>query len=118
MSERVEAPWLADAEVGRVMQALAAGGRPARFVGGSVRDALLDPRAETLDLDLATPEPPERVMRLLAAEGLKPLPTGLRHGTVSTVLGERRFEITTLRRDVATDGRPPAARACITRSTS
>ncbi|MGE3294369.1 MAG: CCA tRNA nucleotidyltransferase [Geminicoccaceae bacterium] len=105
MSERLSAPWLADLEVARVMEALAAGGRPARFVGGSVRDALLDPAADTMDLDIASPERPERVMKLVAAVGFRPLPTGLRHGTVSIVRQQRRFEITTLRRDVATDGR-------------
>ena len=82
-----------------------AGGRPARFVGGCVRDALLDPGADAADLDLATPELPERVMALLAADGLQPVPTGLRHGTVSLRYSGRRFEITTLRRDVACDGR-------------
>ena len=105
MSARVRARWLGEPGVARVMAALAVGGRPARFVGGCVRDALLDPGADTPDLDLATPERPEQVMQLLAAAGLKPLPTGLRHGTVSVVRWQRRFEITTLRRDVATDGR-------------
>lgn len=105
MSKRVSAPWLADLEVARVMEALAGGGRPARFVGGCVRDALHDPTIDTTDLDIATPERPERVMKLVAAAGFRPLPTGLRHGTVSIVRKERRFEITTLRRDVATDGR-------------
>lgn len=105
MSERLSAPWLADLEVVRVMEALAAGGRPARFVGGCVRDALRDPKVDTPDLDIATPERPERVMKLVAAASFRPLPTGLRHGTVSIVRQERRFEITTLRRDIATDGR-------------
>jgi tRNA nucleotidyltransferase/poly(A) polymerase len=57
------------------------------------------------ELDLATPELPDRVMELLAAARLKPVPTGLAHGTVSTVLDGQHFEITTLRRDVACDGR-------------
>jgi poly(A) polymerase len=102
---RIEAPWLAAEDSLKVMTALARGGRPARFVGGCVRDALLDPGADAADIDVATPEPPERAMALLAADGLHPVPTGLRHGTVSLRYSGRRFEITTLRRDVACDGR-------------
>ena len=64
------APWLAAPESrGGCCAALAADGRPARFVGGCVRDALLDPGADAADLDIATPERPERVMALLAAAG-------------------------------------------------
>jgi poly(A) polymerase len=87
------------------MTALARDGRPARYVGGCVRDALIDPAAPGTDIDVATPERPERVMKLLAQAGLKPIPTGLRHGTVSLQFRGRRFEITTLRRDIACDGR-------------
>jgi poly(A) polymerase len=99
--ERV--PWLAAAETRAVVDALAAGGRPVRFVGGCVRDALVGRRV--VDIDLATPEAPKRVMALLQAAGLKAIPTGIEHGTVTGVAGGRPFEITTLRRDVATDGR-------------
>ena len=102
---RVRSPWLDAPDSRRVMAALGGDGRPARFVGGCVRDALLDPASPTVDLDLATPERPQRVMQLLAAAGLKPIPTGLRHGTVSVQFPEHRFEITTLRHDVACDGR-------------
>ncbi len=70
-----------------------------------MRDALLAPGADAADIDIATPELPERAMAVLAAAGLKALPTGLHHGTVSLYLPRRRFEITTLRRDVACDGR-------------
>jgi poly(A) polymerase len=105
VTARVAAPWLGAEESRRVLAALGRDGRPARFVGGCVRDALLDSAADATDLDLATPEPPERVMALLDAAGIRPLPTGLRHGTVSAQVGGRRFEVTTLRRDVATDGR-------------
>ncbi len=88
-----------------MLRALEAGGRPARFVGGCVRDGLLGRARPRADLDLATPERPEAVMRLLEAAGLKAVPTGLAHGTVTAVVGDQRFEITTLRQDVATDGR-------------
>jgi poly(A) polymerase len=97
--------WLCAPDSRRVLRALMAGGRPARFVGGCVRDGLLGRDLAGRELDLATPEPPKRVMELLAAEGLKAVPTGLAHGTVTAVTAERRFEITTLRRDIATDGR-------------
>lgn len=99
------APWL-DAPASRwVMGALQAGGREARFVGGCIRDHLLGRSARRPDLDIATQEPPERVIELLESEGIKTIPTGLAHGTVTAVLGEQRFEITTLRCDVACDGR-------------
>jgi poly(A) polymerase len=88
-----------------VLKALEAGGQPARFVGGCVRDGLLGRVPPRADLDLATPERPKAVMRLLEAAGLKAIATGLAHGTVTAVVADQRFEITTLRRDVATDGR-------------
>ena len=103
--ERVRAVWLEAPASRRVLAALAAGGRATRFVGGCVRDALLRPGADAADLDLATQEPPERVIALLQAEGLRFAPTGLKHGTVTAFAEERSFEITTLRRDVACDGR-------------
>jgi poly(A) polymerase len=98
-------PWLETPAARAVLAALTAGGRPARFVGGCVRDGLLGRVEAGADLDLATPERPEQVMRLLEDAGIRPLPTGLAHGTVTAVVGDQRFEITTLRRDVATDGR-------------
>ena len=75
----------------------------ARLVGGCVRDALAG-RA-LADIDLATPDRPEAVMQALAAAGLKYAPTGLKHGTVTAISDHRGFEVTTLRRDVETDGR-------------
>jgi poly(A) polymerase len=98
-------PWLRSAASRKVLRALEADGRPARFVGGCVRDGLLGRAAPRADLDLATPERPDAVMRLLAAAGVRALPTGLAHGTVTAMVGAKRFEITTLRRDLATDGR-------------
>ncbi len=75
----------------------------ARLVGGAVRDLLAG--RDTADLDLATPEPPDRVMALLAAAGIRAVPTGLAHGTVTAIVGGMAAEITTLRRDIETDGR-------------
>ncbi|MDE8347139.1 MAG: CCA tRNA nucleotidyltransferase [Acidocella sp.] len=75
----------------------------ARIVGGAVRDGLLG-RA-VADVDFAVPLAPDMVSARLLAAGLKVVPTGLDHGTVTAVAAGRGFEITTLRRDVATDGR-------------
>ena len=75
----------------------------ARLVGGCVRDAIAG-RA-VADIDLATPSPPDAVTRALQEAGLRAVPTGLDHGTVTAVSGGRGFEVTTLRRDQATDGR-------------
>ena len=75
----------------------------ARLVGGCVRDHLAG-RAVS-DVDLATPDAPEVVIAALEAAGLRVIPTGLAHGTVTALSGGRGFEVTTLRRDVETDGR-------------
>jgi poly(A) polymerase len=95
--------WLSEAPVQTLLAAFDAGGIEARFVGGCVRDALLG--IETGDIDLATPARPEAVIAALDAAQLKAYPTGLAHGTVTAVIAPRTFEITTLRRDVETDGR-------------
>src|SRR5437764_10640098 len=98
-------PWMTDPATVAVLEALAEGGAAARFVGGSVRDALLGLRIG--DIDIATPARPERVIELLEKRGIKVVPTGLAHGTVTAIAGTppRHFEITTLRRDVETYGR-------------
>jgi tRNA nucleotidyltransferase/poly(A) polymerase len=77
-------------------------GRP-RAVGGAVRDTLLGLPAG--DIDLATPLPPTQVLERLQQAGVRAIPTGLAHGTVTAVLAHTPVEITTLRRDVETDGR-------------
>ncbi len=97
-----EAPWLAEPECRVLIRAL--GEENARFVGGAVRDALLG-RPAPADLDIATRLPPEEVIRRLAPHGFRLVPTGLAHGTVTAVGRTRRYEITTLRIDVETDGR-------------
>jgi len=86
-----------------VMQALMADGLPARFVGGCVRDAVLGRAVK--DIDIATAEPPDHVVALLSAAGLKAIPTGIDHGTVTAVVDGSPFEITSLRLDVETFGR-------------
>jgi poly(A) polymerase len=87
----------------RLFAALGAAGIVARFVGGCVRNAVFDRPIE--DLDLAVDKPPETVMRALEAAKIKAVPTGIRHGTVTAIADSRVFELTTLRRDVETDGR-------------
>lgn len=75
----------------------------ARLVGGAVRDTLAG--LPVADIDLATPDPPDNVLAALDAAGLRAIPTGLSHGTVTAISDGRPFEITTLRRDETTDGR-------------
>ena len=98
-------PWLTSPATRAVITALEAAGGPGcvRFVGGCVRNALMGQAVN--DIDLATRLLPEDAMAGLKAAGLKVVPTGLAHGTVTAVSGRRPYEITTLRRDVETDGR-------------
>lgn len=100
--KEIPATWRWDG-LRRVVAVLSATGQPARLVGGCVRDALLGVDAK--DLDLATPLRPEEAMRRLREAGIKVVPTGIAHGTVTAVIEGRPIEITTLRRDVETDGR-------------
>ena len=99
--KKIKAGWLESDIVVKVVEAL--GAESLRFVGGVVRDTLLG--LDIDDIDAATPHKPERTIELLKAAGIKVIPTGLQHGTVTAVLGERHIEITTLRVDVETDGR-------------
>jgi len=101
--DTLHAAWMDAPAVRRLLAALAQGGIGARFVGGCVRDTLLG-RAIG-DIDIAVDKPPETVMRVLEAAAIKVVPTGIRHGTVTAVIERRPFELTTLRRDVETDGR-------------
>ena len=95
--------WLSHPDTLRVLAALGARGATARFAGGCVRDALLG--LPIADIDIAIDVPPQETLELLKAAGIRSVPTGLAHGTVTAVLPGRSFEITTLRRDVETDGR-------------
>lgn len=99
------ARWLVAPESRALLAALEAAGHAARFVGGCVRDTLLDPHLDPADLDLATQERPDALLQRLAAIGFKVVPTGLAHGTITVLVGRRHFEVTTLRRDVACFGR-------------
>jgi len=102
----IDRAWLDAPATRAVFAALQAGGYEARAVGGAVRNALLGRPVK--DVDIATPALPEEVLRLAAAAGLKAVPTGLEHGTVTIISGGRPFEVTTLRKDVETYGRHAA----------
>jgi poly(A) polymerase len=91
--------FLAEPALAAVMAALP----EARVIGGAVRDTLAG-RAVT-EIDLATPRTPEQVTEALQAAAIRAVPTGIEHGTVTAVVDGRGFEVTTLRRDVETDGR-------------
>jgi poly(A) polymerase len=95
--------WLDRPGIARLLRALDSDRGGARFVGGSVRDALLG--IPPVDLDLATPHAPDDVVRRLEAAGIKAVPTGIAHGTVTAVSSSTVVEVTTLRCDLDTDGR-------------
>ncbi|MEO1065710.1 MAG: CCA tRNA nucleotidyltransferase, partial [Actinomycetota bacterium] len=101
---RIEPPaWSRSARARSVIAALSAGGAEPRFVGGCVRDQLAG--QPVTDIEVATPEPPETVRARLEEAGIRAIPTGIEHGTITALLDRQPFEITTLRRDVETDGR-------------
>lgn len=95
--------WLEDPDTQHVCKVLKDGGADVYFVGGCVRNALLGAGAS--DLDLCTNMRPERVIDVAEAAGIRAIPTGIDHGTVTLVHKSVPYEITTFRRDVATDGR-------------
>lgn len=98
-----DAHWRHREGLDELARVLGAEGGEARFVGGAVRDALLG--LDVADIDIATRLIPDEVLARLKAAGIRAVPTGLAHGTVTAVLPSGPVEVTTLRRDVATDGR-------------
>ena len=96
-----DTPWASREGFGALIEALEPS--DTRVVGGAVRDTLLG--LPVADLDLATRHRPEEVVRRLEAAGIRSVPTGIAHGTVTAVLPGGPVEVTTLRRDVSTDGR-------------
>ena len=102
-STRLDAEWLRDGALGRVLAVLDGEGEEARVVGGAVRNALI---GEPLgDIDIATTALPQEAVRRAEAAGFKAVPTGIDHGTITVVADGRPFEVTTLREDVETYGR-------------
>ncbi len=103
MSNRIDAGWLRSDAAQKVAGMLERADHQAWFVGGCVRNSLLGQTVS--DLDLTTDARPETVVALAKAAGLKPVPTGIDHGTVTVVVDGVPVEVTTFRRDVETDGR-------------
>ncbi|MFC7051819.1 CCA tRNA nucleotidyltransferase [Hansschlegelia quercus] len=98
-----DAGWLRETPLAALLAALDSDGEEARVNGGAVRDAMLG--LARGDIDIATTAVPETVIARAKANGWKPVPTGIEHGTVTVVIEGKPFEVTTLRRDVETDGR-------------
>lgn len=96
-------PPVTEEKASQIIATLTQAGFETRFVGGCVRDALLDRPVQ--DIDLATTALPQEVTKILQDAGLKVVPTGVDFGTVTAVLDGKGYEITTLRRDIETDGR-------------
>lgn len=100
-----QAEWLNRAETQAIFAALDGTKRRTRAVGGVVRDTILGRQRDNPDIDLATELLPEEVMARAEAAGIAHYPTGIEHGTITLKLGDTLAEVTTLRRDVETDGR-------------
>src|SRR6202051_1074817 len=98
-----DAPWLTSGPTARVLELLNRAGEEARVVGGAVRNALL--KIPIGDFDIATTALPTEVIRRAKAAGIKSVPTGIEHGTVTLVVDSQPFEVTTLREDTETFGR-------------
>ena len=100
---KVFGDWLSSDATQAVFAALTARGHVAYAVGGCVRNALMN--VAVTDVDIATDATPETVQDLAEAAGLKPVPTGFEHGTITVVSGGTGYEVTTFRADTETDGR-------------
>jgi poly(A) polymerase len=98
-----DAPWLTAGGTARVLQLLGSDGEEARVVGGAVRNALLG--LAPGDIDIATTALPDEVIRRAKAAGIKSVPTGIDHGTITLVIDGHPYEVTTLRQDTETFGR-------------
>ena len=103
MTRKVPAEWWIEEPANTLMNVLNKPLDSARFVGGCVRNTIL--KLPISDMDVATKHRPEEVIGLLEDSGINVKATGLSHGTVTAFLSGVRFEITTLRRDIKTDGR-------------
>jgi tRNA nucleotidyltransferase/poly(A) polymerase len=101
--KRIEAPWLREAGLQKLLTALSQDGEEARVAGGAVRNALLGQAVS--DVDVATTTVPDETIRRAKDAGFKVIPTGYEHGTVTVVGAGTAYEVTTLRADVETDGR-------------
>ncbi|WP_170480968.1 CCA tRNA nucleotidyltransferase [Ruegeria arenilitoris] len=100
---RITEEWITKPATQAVCAALTAGGAQVFFVGGCVRNTIL--QVPVTDIDISTDAHPEQVIHMAAAAGLKAIPTGFEHGTITVVSDGVPHEVTTFRRDVKTDGR-------------
>jgi poly(A) polymerase len=100
---KLSGDWIEADHVQQVLEMLEAGGHQGLLVGGCVRNALLGQAVS--DIDISTDARPERVLELASAAGLRAVPTGIDHGTVTVIADHQPHEITTFRRDVETFGR-------------
>lgn len=104
----VDAAWLAQGALGKLMAVFDGDGEQARVVGGAVRNVLIGQAYD--EVDVATTALPPEVIRRAEAAGFKAVPTGIEHGTVTVVVDHHPFEVTTLREDVETFGRHAVVR--------
>jgi poly(A) polymerase len=109
---KITADWIKNGEVTRLFSAFESQGYQIFFVGGCVRNTLLN--RPVSDLDVSTSATPEQTIAMAKASGFKFIPTGLDHGTITVIVGDFNFEITSFRKDVETHGR----RAVVAFSTS
>jgi poly(A) polymerase len=98
-----QAPWLEQPALQDLLKLLSEGGEEARIAGGAVRNALLG--EPVTDIDIATTTEPQETLRRVGAAGLRAVPTGIEHGTVTVIAAGAPYEVTTLRSDIETDGR-------------
>lgn len=103
MNELAQAPWLKSSSIQKVFEAIEQGGDQARAVGGAIRNTLLGEPVS--DIDIATTARPDHVVERAESAGLKAIPTGIDHGTITVISKGMPYEVTTLREDVETFGR-------------
>ena len=105
---KVTGDWLTQRGTQSVLTMLEEAGHQAYAVGGCVRNAVLGEPVG--DVDISTSARPEQVIDLANAAGLKPVPTGIDHGTITVVVDGEGYEVTSFRADVETDGRRAVVR--------
>ena len=99
----IKQDWISDEGLQRLLELLTEGGEEARIAGGAVRNALQE--KQITDVDIATTLLPQDVIDRVEEAGLRAIPTGVEHGTVTVLIDGTSYEITTLRQDIKTDGR-------------
>lgn len=100
---KLDAAWLKEGPLPRLLDVLDRDGEEARVVGGAVRNEMLG--LDVHEIDVATTALPDEVTKRVMAAGFKAVPTGIDHGTITVVIGKHPYEVTTLRKDVETYGR-------------